>query len=45
MFGVSSDEYLGYALNNRREWEKKGKDLVSSYLKKYEEIYGDKVDT
>lgn len=27
VFGVSSDEYLNYALQNRLEWERKGKDL------------------
>ena len=30
MFGVSSDEYLNYALENRREWEKKGKAIVEA---------------
>jgi hypothetical protein len=28
VFGVSSDEYLQYALNNRNEWEQKGKQIV-----------------
>jgi hypothetical protein len=28
VFGVSSDEYLQYALNNRREWEQKGESVV-----------------
>eukprot|EP00536_Pseudo-nitzschia_multiseries_P000778 jgi/Psemu1/233997/estExt_Genewise1.C_90167 len=35
VFGVSSDEYLNYAINNRSEWEKKGKDVVAGYEKKY----------
>merc|ERR1711935_779735 len=35
VFGVSSDEYLNYAINNRNEWEKKGKDVVAGYEKKY----------
>jgi len=35
VFGVSSDEYLNYALMNRNEWEKKGKDVVAGYKKKY----------
>lgn len=28
VFGVSSDEYLNYALANRREWERRGLQLV-----------------
>lgn len=35
VFGVSSDEYLNYATMNRNEWEKKGRDVVSNYIKKY----------
>ena len=31
VFGVSSDEYLGYAVNNRREWEKKGAEIVAQW--------------
>jgi hypothetical protein len=34
VFGVSSDEYLDYATNNRREWEARGQELVASYLRK-----------
>jgi hypothetical protein len=29
VFGVSSHEYLNYALNNRKEWENNGKDIVA----------------
>ena len=29
VFGVSSDEYLNYALRNRAEWEARGKELVA----------------
>lgn len=36
VFGVSSDEYLNYAIMNRNEWEKKGKDVVASYKKMYQ---------
>jgi hypothetical protein len=36
VFGVSSDEYLNYATMNRNEWEKKGKDIVAGYVKKYQ---------
>ena len=32
VFGKSSDEYLNYALQNRREWELKGKEVVAEML-------------
>mmetsp|Transcript_22665 Transcript_22665/g.50613 ORF Transcript_22665/g.50613 Transcript_22665/m.50613 type:complete len:1177 (+) Transcript_22665:27-3557(+) len=35
VFGVSSDEYLNYALMNRNEWEKKGMDVVANFEKKH----------
>ena len=35
VFGVSSDEYLNYAIMNRNEWEKKGQDVVAGYVNKY----------
>lgn len=35
IFGVSSDEYLTYAENNRKEWVNKGKDIVRGYLASY----------
>ena len=28
MFGVSSDEYLNYALQNRNEWKDRGHEIV-----------------
>jgi hypothetical protein len=34
VFGVSSDEYLNYALMNRNEWEKKGKGIVVEMVEK-----------
>jgi hypothetical protein len=34
VFGVSSDEYLNYALMNRNEWDKKGKGIVEEMLDK-----------
>jgi class 3 adenylate cyclase len=37
VFGVASDEYLNYALSNRKEWEAKGKDLVQRYFTSYKE--------
>jgi len=30
VFGVSSDEYLNYALQNRNEWEERGLAIVQS---------------
>jgi hypothetical protein len=35
VFGVSSDEYLSYAKQNRLEWEKKGEGIVAQFLEKY----------
>jgi hypothetical protein len=32
VFGVSSDEYLTYAQQNRREWECKGRQLVEEMV-------------
>ena len=32
VFGVSSDEFLNYALLNRAEWEKKGEGIVDIFL-------------
>lgn len=39
VFGVSSDEYLNYALSNRAEWEEKGKQLVEGIAKSLEQEY------
>ncbi len=35
VFGVSSDEYLNYALENRREWASKGEEAVEKMIGKY----------
>jgi hypothetical protein len=32
VFGVSSDEYLNYAHQNRKEWETKGRDIVAEMV-------------
>jgi class 3 adenylate cyclase len=32
VFGVSSDEYLNYAKQNRREWESKGEQIVEEMI-------------
>ena len=37
VFGVSSHEYLNYAMGNREEWVREGETLVKEYLAKYEE--------
>lgn len=34
VFGVSSDEYLNYAIKNRKEWEVRGQEVVASMLEK-----------
>ena len=34
VFGVSSDEYLNYALNNREEWEHRGRDVVAEMMER-----------
>mmetsp|Transcript_8004 Transcript_8004/g.20080 ORF Transcript_8004/g.20080 Transcript_8004/m.20080 type:complete len:1233 (+) Transcript_8004:204-3902(+) len=34
VFGVSSGEYLSYAIANRNEWEKQGEFVVQEYLQK-----------
>jgi hypothetical protein len=35
VFGVSCDEYLNYALENRREWATKGEEAVAKMIEKY----------
>ena len=32
VFGVSSDEYLNYAMKNRAEWESKGRQVVAGFV-------------
>ncbi|CAB9522084.1 Receptor-type guanylate cyclase gcy [Seminavis robusta] len=34
VFGVSSEEYLQYATNNRNEWERRGQEVVQELLRK-----------
>lgn len=34
-FGVSSDEYLNFALENRKEWAENGEDIVADMVAKY----------
>jgi 3'5'-cyclic nucleotide phosphodiesterase len=35
VFGVSSDEYLNYAVQNRAEWEVRGKEIVEEMLTEF----------
>ena len=35
VFGVSSDEYLSYAVSNRNEWESKGQKIVEGFMTSY----------
>lgn len=39
VFGVSSDEYLTYAQQNRKEWENKGQEVVAEMVAQMEEKY------
>lgn len=32
VFGVASDEYLNYALKNRKEWDERGKEVVAEMV-------------
>ena len=45
VFGVSSDEFLNYALDNRQEWQHKGKDLVKSWAKEMERGLGESISS
>jgi hypothetical protein len=42
VFGVSSDEYLNYAMKNREEWELRGMEVVEQLMKKVEGYSGNK---
>jgi hypothetical protein len=35
VFGVSCDEYLNYAVTNRKEWEERGEEVVAEMKEKY----------
>mmetsp|Transcript_1770 Transcript_1770/g.3541 ORF Transcript_1770/g.3541 Transcript_1770/m.3541 type:complete len:561 (-) Transcript_1770:185-1867(-) len=37
VFGVSSDEYLNYALRNRKEWEQRGDGIVDEMIKRLQD--------
>ncbi len=38
VFGLSCDDYLAYALENRREWEVKGEQLVSEMVSSHKSL-------
>ena len=38
VFGVSSDEYLNYAEQNRRQWQDQGKRIVAGYRSAVEDL-------
>ena len=40
VFGVSSDEYLQYAISNRNEWEEKGEAMTERIIKEVQDEYG-----
>jgi class 3 adenylate cyclase len=37
VFGVSSDEYLAYAMKNREEWEERGEEIVATIMAELQE--------
>ena len=39
VFGVSSDEYLGYAERNREEWEMRGPSVVEGMMERIQAKY------
>ena len=40
VFGVSSGEYLNYAMKNREEWEARGEQVVASMVEEARQKYG-----
>jgi hypothetical protein len=40
VFGVSSDEYLNYAEQNRKEWEERGEELVAEMVEEFKKEIG-----
>lgn len=45
VFGVSSDEYLNYAMRNREEWERRGEEILQGMVERFQvklrDEYGD----
>ena len=42
VFGVSSDEYLNYALKNRQEWVDRGQEVLSEMIEKTHAVWAKK---
>ena len=40
VFGVSSDEYLNYAMKNCQEWEARGQEVVAEMIEECHKKYG-----
>lgn len=40
MFGPSYDEFVTYAIANRKEWEEKGEKIVEKFLLECQKKYG-----
>jgi 3'5'-cyclic nucleotide phosphodiesterase len=40
VFGVSSDEYLNYAMRNREEWERRGEEVLEQMVDSMKAKYG-----
>ena len=45
VFGVSCDEFLQYATDNRLEWANKGKEIVAQWAETIEEDYQKNITT
>jgi hypothetical protein len=44
VFGVSSDEYLNYAVLNRAEWEERGQEVVEDVMREIAPSYYERVE-
>ncbi|CAB9499736.1 calmodulin-dependent 3',5'-cyclic nucleotide phosphodiesterase 1C [Seminavis robusta] len=45
VFGVASDEYLTYAIQNRREWEERGEAVVDEMIEKVKAVWEEEAET
>ena len=45
VFGVASDEYLTYAIQNRREWEARGEAVVSEMVERVKTVWEEELET
>jgi hypothetical protein len=44
VFGVSSDEFLNYAMKNREEWESRGQEIVAEMVEAVNKKKEEKVE-